>query len=161
MQLISRKGLLQNGKRLINASEIANMMIPRIKTNEHSGLGLQVTYNNDFETFSLGGAANGPIYANSESIDPTRAYLKPAQGILTSKIMGSSTTYASPFSVFTWGGATGCQFAASIDEEFVFVMALMDCNSGMGAYGVLDPISNLLRNRASSGVNSTTEIYIP
>jgi len=161
LQVISRKGILSNGKRLINAMEIANMMVPRIKTSEHSGLGLQAVYNNDFETFSLGGSANGPNYANADTIDPTRAYLKPAQGILTSKKMGSSINYAAPSSVFSWGGATGCIFSAGIEKENVFVMSLMECNSGMGSYAVLNPISNLLNNVLNSGANSTTEIYIP
>ena len=158
IQVIARKGLLKDGRRLINASEIANLFIPRVTADEDAQFSIAYIYGVYIKTFALAGLSRGPSYEDGSLISPG-SYLnvRPDQGILKQADMGRGQTYSAPLNEYGWIGASGIHMFVCPDTETCAVMATMEGNSSMSFYKFYDTVTDIIQNEYfNKGVNIYT-----
>ena len=159
LQVIARKGLMPDGRRLINASEIANLMIPRVTADEHSQTTIKETFGALINTFALGGTSRGPSYENGSVIAPNDNYKYFANhGSLSAQVAGSDTLYSAPIDEFGWFSASGLYSMVCPTTETVAIMATTAPNCIMSYSKFMTPCMNIIRNEY---FNKGVDIYIP
>ncbi len=164
-RVVARKGLDQNGNRLISEREIVNLTIPRISELSYSGAQnyfptmLNLVFDSPVATFGLGGATYGLGYGNKKTSDPTgqnvngpigRAIRDANPLNLFNDVNGSVALSWCAAPVWSWAGAGGTFHAVGLDEQFVMVGATMESVNQFGLM-IRDGIYNHLGN----------EIYAP